>query len=165
MGLAEFICTAMTVLPLPRADYACKHMDTLVAEAQENHIDPVVLAALIHEESRWKPWAVSPAGACGLTQVMPKYTKGRWTCRSLKNPKVSLKAGATILSYWVHTYGNSDYTIGLCGYNGGYRCRGKNKSRRSMAYAKRILRMAAELEELVTDQQKAQFLETQIMSE
>jgi len=34
-----------------------------------------------------------------------------------------------------------------------------------MAYAKRILRMAAELEELVTYQQEAQFLETQIMSE
>ena len=156
MSLAEILCSATIALALPRADYACKHMDTLVTEAEENQISPTVLIALIHEESRWKPWAVSRAGACGLTQVMPKYTKGRWSCRTLKRPKTALRAGATILSYWVHVYGESDYTIGLCGYNGGYRCKGKNKSRRSLSYAKRVLKMSVELEKLVQHQQEAQ---------
>ena len=146
----ELLCTAVVAMNMPHADVACGHMETVVEEAHKNNLEAEVLVALIHEESRWKPWAVSKAGACGLTQVMPKYTrKPRVTCKQLKNAKLSIQRGAAILAYWVFEYAGGDYKIGLCGYNSGYRCRGKKKSKRSMAYARRVLRRARKLSNLV----------------
>ena len=156
MGLAELLCTAVIAVGMPRTEYACKHMDTVVKEAEKNNVSPVTLVALIHEESRWKPWVVSKAGACGLTQVMPKYTKGKWTCNSLKNPTNSIRAGASALAFWVYKYGKGDYRIGLCGYNGGYRCRGEKRNRRSLAYAKRVIKMTKKLEESIEQQREFQ---------
>jgi soluble lytic murein transglycosylase len=44
---------------------------TIVAEAQRNALDPVLVMALIHVESRFNSFAVSPVGALGLMQVLP----------------------------------------------------------------------------------------------
>ncbi len=39
------------------------------------HIDPLLFFALMKRESQFKPLAVSPVGAVGLTQIMPKTGK------------------------------------------------------------------------------------------
>jgi hypothetical protein len=54
---------------------------------------------------------------------MPKYSK--YTCEQLKNWKVSINAGAKILSRWIAQYGDDDIPTGLCGYYSGYRCKPK----------------------------------------
>ena len=72
---AEIICAAVMAIGMPNADFACKHMDALVEASEKYDIDPVVLTALIHTESRWTPRAKSRTGACGLTQVIPKFTR------------------------------------------------------------------------------------------
>lgn len=124
--------------------FACQHMKTLVNAAHENNVEPETLLSLIHHESRWKPDAVSHAGACGLTQIMPKWTGDdnigtfRLTCNQLKNPRTSIKAGAKVLSYWVHKYGKGSYTVGLCGYNAGFRCKGTTPHMSGMMYAERV---------------------------
>ena len=151
MSLSVLLCSALMTISLPRAEYACRNMDILVEEAQKNDIEPEVLIALIHEESRWKPHAESSAGACGLTQVIPKYTKPYVTCRNLKRSKISLREGAKALSYWVYEYGKGDYKKGLCGYNGGYKC-GKN----SKNYARRVMRLAAKINKQVATQRAYQ---------
>ena len=158
MTLAELLCGAVVALNMPHSDTACKHMDTVVSSAHENKIKPEVLVAMIHEESRWKPRAVSSSGACGLTQIMPKYTqKPRVTCKQLKrDAELSIRLGAKTLAFWVYEYGDGNYKIGLCGYNSGYRCRGPNRSRRSLAYAARVLRRAKRLSAFV--KQKAEML-------
>ena len=101
-------------------------------------MDPEVVVALIHQESRWKVGAVSRAGACGLTQVLPKYAK--ISCYELKDPVISIWIGTKMLSTWLYRFGRGDYRKGLCGYNGGYRC-----GERSYVYARSVLRRASRL--------------------
>ena len=144
MTMAALLCSAVISLGMPRAEYACRYMDLVVKEAQSNDIEPEILVALIHRESRWKPWAESHAGACGLTQVMPKYTKPKKTCSTLKKPRISIGVGARTLSYWVYEFGGGDYKTGLCGYNGGYVCK---KYSASKAYARSIMRFAGRINE------------------
>ena len=144
MTLAALLCSAVMGLGIPNAEYACRYMNTLVEEAQAKDLEPEVIIALIHEESRWKAMAESRSGACGLMQVLPKYTRPHVSCKDLKKPKISLREGTKALSYWVYEYAGGNYEKGLCGYNGGYKC-GKNSKR----YARRVMRLAKKLNEQV----------------
>ena len=113
-----------------RQEKICKIMPDVVATAEANNIDPFLLAGLITVESNWNQYAVSSAGACGLTQVMPKYTGGRatkgirYTCTQLKSdPKIAIKAGTDILSWWITNYASGDVPTALCGYFSGFTCK------------------------------------------
>tara|TARA_R110002020_G_scaffold125717_1_gene283054 strand:- start:157 stop:624 length:468 start_codon:yes stop_codon:yes gene_type:complete len=136
---AKLLCAAVTAMNMPNAGFACQHMQHLVDSAQEHKIKPEILVSLIHQESRWIPDAVSRSGACGLTQILPKYTKPYTNCKKLKNPITSISLGAKTLSFWVYTYGRGRYSKGLCGYNGGYRCKELNSPKK---YAKRVIKYA-----------------------
>ena len=143
MTLAQLLCMSVISIQLPNSAVACEHMDYLVEQAQKNKVRPRVLVALINEESRWKPEAVSRSGACGLTQVLPKYTRPKVTCNQLKDPRKSIEVGAKTLAFWVYDYGKGRYKRGLCGYNGGYRCKKLKSSKR---YANRVLKLAKRIE-------------------
>jgi len=132
MTTAELICAAILSLHMPNADFACKHMDAVVQYSEHYEIDPVLLTAVIYAESRWNPKVESKAGACGLTQVIPKWSKafGYVSCKKLKNnPTLSIRKGAQILNYWINKYNKGNEKLGLCGYNAGYRCRGERGRR------------------------------------
>lgn len=164
MSLAEILCAlsiSMSIGDAPKnADFACKHMHTVVEAAKENNVRPEILLSLIHHESRWKPAAVSSAGACGLTQVMPKWTGDpkigtpRLSCDDLKDPEVSITMGAKILSYWVHKYGRGNYTVGLCGYNKGFRCKGVSPNKRGMMYSQRVIKTAKRMRDRISKKLK-----------
>ena len=135
---------------------ACSSMRVVVEEAKKNDIDPEILMALIYVESGWKRTAVSHAGACGLTQVIPKYTGTyspvkKYTCKQLKDPHTSIKVGARILRFWIdHHKGN--VKRGLCGYNAGFRCRGSRPNKHGMRYAKKILNLEKKIEKFISIQ-------------
>jgi len=86
---------------------ACRWEPTLQKAAKKYRLDPDLLGALIIVESAWLPWVVSSANACGLTQVIPKWTGGpasgrrKWTCKQLKRPSISIPVGARILRWWL----------------------------------------------------------------
>jgi len=153
VNFAWLICAAYTALMLPNADIACAHMDTIVKVSEQRAIDPVVLTALIYVESRWISDVVSPSGACGLTQVLPRYSSGsqhrfgkKLTCRELKNPVLSIERGAHIFNYWLHTYARGNLRYALCGYSKGFRCKEKTKFRKvGMRYAQRVLKITRKL--------------------
>ena len=153
MGFAWFVCAAYTALMLPGADMACAHMDAVVEASEQHAIDPVVLTALIYVESRWISDVVSPSGACGLTQVLPQYSSGtrhrfgkKLTCRELKKPTLSIKRGAHVFSYWLHTYARGNLRLALCGYNKGFRCKEKTRFRKvGMRYAQRVMKITRKL--------------------
>ena len=116
MTTASLICLAVTGLSIfPNSDTVCKYADFVVEQAEKSDIEPTLLVALIAVESNWKPHVVSYAGACGLTQVLPQYTKkysgkGRnLTCDELKEPKTSIRVGSKILGYWIYSYGKGRY--------------------------------------------------------
>ena len=139
--VAEILCLTLLSLGYPRADYACQHLDTVIEAANHYDISPEMLVALIHTESRWNHKAVSKSNACGLTQVLPKYTKKpKLSCKSLFDPKVSIWTGAKKLNYWIYKYGRGNKKTGLCGYNAGFRCKGKDKNKRGMFYASRVIK-------------------------
>jgi len=125
----------------------CKYEDTIRSEAKRNSLDPALLAAVIYVESGFYKNAVSPAGACGLTQVVPKWTGGpesmftKYTCKQLKDPNTSIRVGAEILSYHIRVYAVGNVDRGLCYYNAGTKCITKKGFYKRLYYVKKVKRI------------------------
>lgn len=125
----------------------CRYESTIKREASNNGLEPELLAALIFVESSFYPRAVSSAGACGLTQVVPKWTGGKetknikYTCEQLKEPKTSIKVGAQILSYNIRVYAKGNKDKGLCIYNAGTKCVTKKGFYKRLYYVKKVKRI------------------------
>jgi len=90
--------------------------NTVVSAAQENNIDPAVLAGLLEQESRWNPNAVSKSNARGLGQFMPK-TAAEFGV-DVTDPVSSINGAARYLRYLLD-YFNQDLSLALYAYNGG----------------------------------------------
>ena len=138
----------MTVfsMNMKNADVICDNAHIIEEMAETYDLDPSLIIAVGRIESAWTPTAKSPANACGIMQVLPKYSKkfankGRnLTCEELKDPETSIRVGSKILSYWLHKYARGNETIALCGYNAGFRCKGENKNKQGLKYAKAVLK-------------------------
>lgn len=146
----KVICLSLKLLSVPNHNFACKYIPLIIKESKKNKIDPITFISLIHVESRWNPRVKSKAGACGLTQVIPRYSYVKTTCKKLKNPKKSILIGIKILARWIHKYGKGNEKIGLCGYSSGRRCRGKNPLKQGMNYAVRILRLKKKIYRVIS---------------
>jgi len=124
--------TTNFMLPSDSVAVACENSQTIITISEEENISPFVLSALVFHESRFVPKSKSSAGACGLTQVIPKYVPA--TCKQLQdNSELSLQTGAIILSMWLQK--KKEYKVALQCYNSGYKCKSKS-------YAKNILNTA-----------------------
>jgi len=84
-------------------------------------IDPLLLHAIAHVESRHNPDAVSHAGALGLMQVMPA-TARRFGVTSpkaqLHDPKISLEVSSAYLKTLQQRFDNN-LTLVIAAYNAG----------------------------------------------
>lgn len=85
-------------------------------------IDPILFVALIREESRFNVKAKSPAGALGLSQVIPDNVKkfSKKFKKNIKNPyepKINLLIGAWVFSEYLKVF--PDYALALASYNAG----------------------------------------------
>jgi tetratricopeptide (TPR) repeat protein len=95
-------------------------------DRRRSGIDPLVLHAVIRQESRFQPDILSPAGAVGLMQLMPKTaaeTARREKMpkprrRDLTRPEVNVRLGAAYLSRMVKGY-EGDYFRAVAAYNAG----------------------------------------------
>ena len=79
-------------------------------------IEPLVYS-MIAAESAGDPQAVSPVGAAGLMQLMPRTWKGAGVTDP-HDPKQNVKAGTKIISEYLARYGN-DPERALAAYNAG----------------------------------------------
>jgi soluble lytic murein transglycosylase-like protein len=79
--------------------------------------DPDLVLAIIAEESRFNPNAVSPVGAIGLMQVMPQWEKVLGIQGNLKDPEISIKYGLQVLGFYMEMY--KDIEMALTAYNRG----------------------------------------------
>ena len=99
--------------------------ETLISSSRENGLDPILVAALIRQESNFNPLATSPAGARGLMQLMPAVGKslaeskgiGPWDPDLLYQPATNIKLGTAHLSGLVHKY--PEVVKVLAAYNAG----------------------------------------------
>jgi soluble lytic murein transglycosylase-like protein len=87
------------------------------AAAARNGVDPNVLTGLIRAESNFDPNAGSPAGAQGLTQLMPATAAGLGVTNPL-DPVQSIEGGARYLRQQLDHFGG-DVTKALAAYNAG----------------------------------------------
>lgn len=86
------------------------------ASASRHQLDSRLLAAVVEAESNFDPRAVSPRGAVGLTQILPR-TGGREGA-ALSDPEVNLDAGALYLRTLLDQY-EGDTELALAAYNAG----------------------------------------------
>jgi soluble lytic murein transglycosylase-like protein len=90
------------------------------AVARQHDIDPLLLHAIAHVESRHNADARSPAGARGVMQVMPATAQrfGVATTQALLVPRINLEVSATYLKTLQRRFGN-DLVLVLAAYNAG----------------------------------------------
>ena len=89
----------------------------ITAAAQRHGLDPALLKGLIRAESNFDPNAGSPAGARGLTQLMPG-TAASLGVTDVTNPQQSIEGGAKYLKQQLDRFGG-DVTKALAAYNAG----------------------------------------------
>jgi len=91
-----------------------------------NRIDPVMVIALIKEESHFNPYAMSYSNARGLMQLLPATAKdiarwknlGSYSDVQLFEPEINIKLGTAYLSHVKNElYGNMMFAV--ASYNGG----------------------------------------------
>lgn len=93
----------------------------LTAAALAHDVDPLLLHAVAHVESRHNTRAVSPAGARGVMQVMPDTARRFGVTdpeRSLFDAETNLRASAALLRSLRSRYGD-DLRLVLAAYNAG----------------------------------------------
>jgi soluble lytic murein transglycosylase-like protein len=93
-----------------------QYASALAQAAASANISPSLLAALVWQESRWNPSAISPKGAIGLAQLMPA------TARNLgvnpADPVANLNGGARYLRQLLNQF-DGDVEMALAAYNAG----------------------------------------------
>ena len=111
---------------LIRVAFPLPYLDLIRREAMEWGVDPIILAAIIRQESAFKADIVSRAGAIGLMQVMPPtgaqlarvHGPSGFQEEHLASPEVSLHLGA---AYFVEMSARYDGVLPLIlsAYNAG----------------------------------------------
>lgn len=106
--------------------YMWPYQNEILTYADRNRIDPFLVAAVIKNESRFKPGAVSSMGAIGLMQIMPET--GEWiagqmglpgySIQKLYDPMVNIRMGCWYLSELKHEF-RGNMVLQILAYNAG----------------------------------------------
>ncbi len=97
----------------PGTPYAAE----VTAAATKHGVDPALLAGLVKQESNFDPNAGSPAGAQGLTQLMPA-TAASLGVTNVHDPVQALDGGAKYLRQQLDRF-DGDVARALAAYNAG----------------------------------------------
>ncbi len=94
------------------------NVDSYIAESAARHgVDPVLIYATMHQESSFKPRALSHKGASGLMQLMPA-TAARFGVNNIWDPRQNIDAGTRYMRFLLNMFGG-DVSLALAGYNAG----------------------------------------------
>jgi soluble lytic murein transglycosylase-like protein len=93
-------------------------VDSLIIESgSRNGVDPLLLYSIMHQESTFKPRALSYKGASGLMQLMPG-TARRFGVTSIWDPRQNVEGGARYMRFLLNMF-KGDVNLALAGYNAG----------------------------------------------
>ncbi len=106
-----------------RLAYPKAYWTDVTAAAQSANIDPLLLLALVREESRYDAAVISPARAVGLAQLLPSTAQAMTNDASiglqqLKDPALNLRLGARYVRMQLDRFGG-DERLALAAYNAG----------------------------------------------
>lgn len=100
--------------------------DIIREYALKYEIDPLLVMAMIREESRFNSWNESAAGARGLMQII--FSTAEWIAQKINiidfndemlfSPKVNINLGCWYINYLKEKFSN-DYILMISGYNAG----------------------------------------------
>jgi soluble lytic murein transglycosylase len=106
-----------------RIVYPFPYRDIVLSAAASASVDPLLVVAVMREESGFVPDARSHAGAVGLMQLMPETA--RWMAAKAKrpegelhDPEYNIRLGAEYLGYLHRQFGGDTNKV-LAAYNGG----------------------------------------------
>lgn len=112
--------------------------------AQEHGVSPALIEAVVRTESGFDPAAVSPKGAGGLMQLMPKTAAALGVVDRF-DPRESIRGGVRHLRYLLERYQGS-VVLALAAYNAGAGAvdahRGVPPYPETQQYVQRVLRRA-----------------------
>ena len=111
---------------LYRLLYPLYYTDLLQKHTTKYEIDPLFVAAMIREESRYNADAVSYAGAIGLMQIMPangpefasRLKIPRFNTNMLYNPDINIQMGSWYMKSLMNQFDNN-HALVAGAYNGG----------------------------------------------
>ena len=111
------------------------------AAARRHGLDPALVVAVVSVESAFRPGAVSPKGAQGLMQLMPRTAESLGV-EDAFDPAQNLDGGTRHLGQLLTLYGG-DLARALAAYNAGegavHRHGGVPPYRETRAYVKKVL--------------------------
>jgi soluble lytic murein transglycosylase len=108
-----------------RLRYPLSYQEIIRGHAQHYRLDPALLAAVIYQESKFRPDVRSSSGAVGLMQLLPATAKGialhtggaRFRVEDLYDPEINVRYGAWYLRHLLDRYGDEE--TALAAYNAG----------------------------------------------
>lgn len=89
----------------------------IVQSGRRNAVDPLLLYAIMHQESTFKPRAMSYKGARGLMQLMPG-TAVRFGVTSIWDPQQNIEGGSRYMRFLLDKF-EGNVALALAGYNAG----------------------------------------------
>jgi soluble lytic murein transglycosylase-like protein len=89
----------------------------ILDSGRRNSVDPLLLYSIMHQESTFKPRALSNKGASGLMQLMPG-TARRFGVTSIWDPKQNIEGGTRYMRFLLDKF-DGDVRLALAGYNAG----------------------------------------------
>jgi soluble lytic murein transglycosylase len=108
-----------------RFRYPYRYGAIVRGHAANYRLDGALLAAVIYEESRFRPGVRSKSGAVGLMQLLPSTAEGiakrtggtRFRASDLYDPELNVRYGAWYLRHLLDKYGDEE--TALAAYNAG----------------------------------------------
>jgi soluble lytic murein transglycosylase len=108
-----------------RLRYPLKYESIVRTHARHYDLDPALLAAVIYQESKFRPGARSHSGAVGLMQLTPETAQGiairtgghGFTTDDLLDPEINIRYGSWYLRHLFQKYGEEQLV--LAAYNAG----------------------------------------------
>ena len=108
-----------------RLRYPLAYEQIVRGHARHYRLDPALLAAVIYQESKFRPTVRSRSGAIGLMQLQPSTAEGiairtggsRFRVDDLYQPEINVRYGAWYLRHLLDKYG--DERTALAAYNAG----------------------------------------------
>ncbi|MDP2308421.1 MAG: transglycosylase SLT domain-containing protein [Pseudomonadota bacterium] len=109
-----------------RYAFPTAQVDALYRHGERYGVDPLLAMGLMRQESVYRQWALSPVGAIGLMQVMPR-TGARvaalmgdphYSPEQLEDPSTNVRYGVWYLSRLLDRFGGA-FPLAVASYNGG----------------------------------------------